>query len=62
MKLRLKDFNTISIRSHQMEQKHNFDRDPDWSITDAHHNVGLHVASISKISGNGNRQVNQEQN
>ena len=45
-----------------MEEKHDFDGDPDGAVADAEDDVGLNVAAVREVSGDSNRQVDQEQN
>ncbi len=45
-----------------MEQEHDFNGDPDGSVTDAEDNVGLHIAAECKVSSDSDRQVDQEKN
>ena len=45
-----------------MEEKHDFDGDPEGSVADAEDDVGLNVATVREVSGDSDRQVDQEQN
>ena len=50
------------LKRYQVEEKHDFDGDPDGAVADAEDDVGLNVAAVREVSGDSNRQVDQEQN